>query len=175
MGFGEKLSSLRKQRGMTQVELAEKLSISRQAVSRWERGTAEPSTENLICIGRLFDVSVDDLMDKNSDPQNVPTEQLAVKEQKNETYHELEADQVEPVSQEPIKRRFSLLHVFAVASCVLAVCVIVLVIVLVRLLAERDQQELDDQGIPIIPMEEMDQRRVELPEEATIVITYERP
>ena len=171
MGFGEKLSSLRKQRGMTQVELAEKLGISRQAVSRWERGTAEPSTENLICIGRLFDVSVDDLMDKNSDPQNVPTEQLAVKEQKNETYHELEADQVEPVSQEPIKRRFSLLHVFAVASCVLAVCVIVLV----RLLAERDQQELDDQGIPIIPIEDLNQEYVEVPEEGTIVIMYDEP
>ena len=158
MGFGEKLSFLRKQRGMTQVELAEKLSISRQAVSRWERGTAEPSTENLICIGKLFDVSVDDLMDENSDPQNVPAEQIE--------------DQVASVSQETKKRRFSVLHVFAAASCVLAVCVIVLLIVLVRLLTERDQQELDEQ---VIPMEEMDQRQVEVPEEATIVITYERP
>ena len=161
MGFGEKLSFLRKQHGMTQMELAEKLNISRQAVSRWERGTADPSTENLICIGKLFDVSVDDLMDENSDPQNVPAEQIE--------------DQVASVSQEPKKCRFSLLHVFAAASCVLAVCVIVLLIVLVRLLAERDQQELDDQGIPIIPIEDLNQEYVELPEEATIVITYERP
>lgn len=55
MKFGEKLSFLRKQRGMTQLELAEKLDISRQAVSRWEQGTSEPSTENLVSIGKLFD------------------------------------------------------------------------------------------------------------------------
>lgn len=48
MRFGEKLSFLRKQRGMTQIELAEKLDVSRQAVSRWEQGTSKPSTENLV-------------------------------------------------------------------------------------------------------------------------------
>lgn len=47
MRLGEKLSFLRKQKGMTQMELAEKLDISRQAVSRWEQGISEPSTENL--------------------------------------------------------------------------------------------------------------------------------
>ena len=66
MRFGEKLSLLRKQRGMTQMELAEKLDISRQAVSRWEQGTSEPSTENLVSIGKLFDVSVDALVNENA-------------------------------------------------------------------------------------------------------------
>lgn len=65
MRFGEKLSFLRKQRGMTQMELAEKLDISRQAVSRWEQGTSEPSTENLVSIGKLFDVTVDALVNEN--------------------------------------------------------------------------------------------------------------
>lgn len=65
MRFGEKLSFLRRQRGMTQMELAEKLDISRQAVSRWEQGTSEPSTENLVSIGKLFDVSVDALVNEN--------------------------------------------------------------------------------------------------------------
>lgn len=64
MRFGEKLSFLRKQRGMTQLELAEKLDISRQAVSRWEQGTSEPSTENLVSIGKLFDVTVDALVNE---------------------------------------------------------------------------------------------------------------
>ena len=62
MKFEETLIFLRKQRGMTQNELAEKLDISRQAVSRWERGTAAPSTENLVRIGKLFGVPVDDLV-----------------------------------------------------------------------------------------------------------------
>lgn len=65
MRFGEKLSFLRKQKGMTQMELAEKLDISRQAVSRWEQGISEPSTENLVSIGTLFDVSVDALVNEN--------------------------------------------------------------------------------------------------------------
>ena len=65
MKFGEKLSFLRKQRGMTQIELAEKLDISRQAVSKWEQGTAEPSTDNFIKIGKLFDVTVDALVNED--------------------------------------------------------------------------------------------------------------
>ena len=62
MKFGEKLSFLRKQYGMTQQELAEKLDVSRQAVSRWERMTSDPSTENLISIGKLFEIPVDSLI-----------------------------------------------------------------------------------------------------------------
>lgn len=65
MRFGEKLSFLRKQRGMTQMDLAEKLDISRQAVSRWEQGISEPSTENLVSIGKLFDVTVDALVNED--------------------------------------------------------------------------------------------------------------
>ena len=175
MNFGEKLAFLRKQHGMTQMELAEKLDISRQAVSKWERGTAEPSTENLISIGKLFDVSIDDLVVENSGPPNVPTEQVAVKEQENESCHELKEDQVASVSQEPEKRRFSLLHVFAAASCVLAVCVIVLLIVLVRLLTERNQQELESDLVPIIPIEDLNQEPMEEPENHNIVIMYEDP
>ena len=80
MSFGEKLSFLRKQRGMTQMELAEKLDISRQAVSRWERGTAEPSTENLVSIGKLFDVTVDTLINEDIQLQNGPAVQTAAAE-----------------------------------------------------------------------------------------------
>lgn len=65
MRFGEKLSFLRKQKGMTQMDLAEKLDISRQAVSRWEQGISEPSTENLVSIGKLFDVTVDALVNED--------------------------------------------------------------------------------------------------------------
>lgn len=82
MKLGEKLSFLRKQRGMTQMELAEKLDISRQAVSRWEQGTSEPSTENLVSIGKLFDVSIDDLVNESVQLQTGSTVRVAVVEEK---------------------------------------------------------------------------------------------
>ena len=59
MELQEKLSTLRKQHKMTQMELADKLGVSRQAVSKWEQGTAFPSTENLIQLGKLYGVSIE--------------------------------------------------------------------------------------------------------------------
>ena len=66
MSIGEKLSLLRKQRGMTQMELAEELDVSRQAVSRWEQGLSNPSTDNLVSIAQLFGVSIDALASESS-------------------------------------------------------------------------------------------------------------
>lgn len=59
MKLEEKLVSLRKEKGLTQSELAEMLQVSRQAISRWEVGTAVPSTDNLKYLGQLYDVPVD--------------------------------------------------------------------------------------------------------------------
>ena len=62
MSLATNLSALRKQRGLTQMDLAEKLNVSRQAVSRWEVGAAVPSTDNLKILSNLYGVSVDDLL-----------------------------------------------------------------------------------------------------------------
>ena len=59
MELQEKLSTLRKQHKITQMELADKLGVSRQAISKWEQGTAFPSTENLIKLGKLYGVSIE--------------------------------------------------------------------------------------------------------------------
>lgn len=59
MELQEKLSILRKQHKITQLKLAEKMEVSRQAVSKWEQGTALPSTENLIHLAELYGVSVE--------------------------------------------------------------------------------------------------------------------
>lgn len=53
MELKEKLVALRKEKGLTQLVVAEKLNVSRQAISRWESGTALPSTDNLRCLGAL--------------------------------------------------------------------------------------------------------------------------
>ena len=57
-----KLLKLRKQHNLSQEELAEKLGISRQAVSKWENGTSDPSTSNLIAISKLFNITPEELL-----------------------------------------------------------------------------------------------------------------
>lgn len=67
MKLDEKLISLRKEKGITQLSVAEVLGVSRQAISRWESGTALPSTENLARLSELYHVPVDYLL--NDDAQ----------------------------------------------------------------------------------------------------------
>lgn len=62
MEFSDRLKSLRLQAEMTQAELAEKLSVTRQAVSNYEQGRSFPSLDVLAEIGRIFDVSLDELL-----------------------------------------------------------------------------------------------------------------
>lgn len=62
MKLEEKLVALRKEKGLTQLKLAEMMDVSRQAVSRWEAGVAVPSTDNLKYIGRLYDVPLEYLL-----------------------------------------------------------------------------------------------------------------
>lgn len=62
MEFNEKLQSLRKEKGLTQEELAEVLYVSRTAVSKWESGRGYPNIESLKDISKFFSVSIDDLL-----------------------------------------------------------------------------------------------------------------
>ena len=62
MEFSEKLQTLRKQKGLTQEELAKSLYVSRTAISKWESGRGTPSIESLKAISKFFSVTVDDLL-----------------------------------------------------------------------------------------------------------------
>lgn len=62
MEFHEKLQALRKQQGLTQEELAQKLYVSRTAISKWESGRGYPSIDSLLAISRFFSVSIDLLL-----------------------------------------------------------------------------------------------------------------
>ena len=62
MEFNEKLQELRKQKGLTQEELAELLYVSRTAISKWESGRGFPNIESLKAISKFFSVSLDDLL-----------------------------------------------------------------------------------------------------------------
>ena len=62
MEFSERLKELRRQVGLTQVEVAEKLGISQPAYASWERGVKKPTQENLVKIAQVLNVSVDYLV-----------------------------------------------------------------------------------------------------------------
>lgn len=64
MTFAEKLKSIRKQTGMSQEKLAEKLGVSRQAVTKWETDAGIPDIENIMAVSALFDISIDELLGK---------------------------------------------------------------------------------------------------------------
>lgn len=74
MSFGDNLKLIRKERGITQEQLAEMLDVSRQAVSKWEAGNGYPETDKLVTISKKLNVSLDYLMD------NEPTGVSEVKE-----------------------------------------------------------------------------------------------
>ena len=62
MELKERLAQLRKDHSLSQNDLADKLNVSRQAISRWEQGTAVPSSDNLIYLSRLYGITLDELV-----------------------------------------------------------------------------------------------------------------
>ena len=62
MEFHEKLQHLRKQKGLTQEQLAEKLYVSRAAVSKWESGRGYPGIDSLKAIAKFYCVTIDELL-----------------------------------------------------------------------------------------------------------------
>lgn len=65
--FSEKLYELRKEKGFSQEELAEKLNVARQTISKWETGVTVPDTNNLIELSKIFEITIDDLVGKKED------------------------------------------------------------------------------------------------------------
>lgn len=94
MELSQKLKELRKKQGLTQLELAERLLVSRQAISGWEAGTSRPSTENLQSLSRLFNIPLETLLDDTAEaepaaepaaaPEKLPAEEQAKEEGKGQ-------------------------------------------------------------------------------------------
>ncbi len=125
-----KLVSLRKQKGLTQMELAEKLNVSRQAISRWEVGAAVPSTDNLKVLGDLYEVPVDYFL--NDEIENISSQIKDAQEQ---------------ISQEQEKNGIFLSRRIVYAGVAV---ILVLLVVIISTLAVRNQNQEQ-----VIPMEEM--------------------
>ena len=62
MTLGQRISLYRKKLNISQEELGARLGVSRQAVSKWETGTADPSTSNLLALAKLFGVRPEELL-----------------------------------------------------------------------------------------------------------------
>lgn len=80
--IANRLLELRKAHGLSQEQLADSLGISRQAVSKWERAEASPDTDNLICLAKLYNISLDSLLqiEENNNDLDVSKEDNEVEE-----------------------------------------------------------------------------------------------
>ena len=77
----DKIIKLRKENGWSQEELAEKIDVSRQTISRWENGTALPDAQNVLQISKLFHVTTDYLLNDDYKSDNdIPVVQIATKD-----------------------------------------------------------------------------------------------
>ena len=82
MAFSEKLLTLRKANNLTQEQLAEKLDVSRQSISKWESGQATPELEKIVVMSAIFDVTTDYLLKSSEiDDLSVKTEMLEKQQQ----------------------------------------------------------------------------------------------
>ena len=85
MDLPERLAALRKRAGLSQGDVAERLNVSRQAVSRWETGFTVPSTDNLSRLGRLYGVTLDELLSYSAAlPPEKPQEEAPAQQPKAE-------------------------------------------------------------------------------------------
>lgn len=136
MDLQNNVVSLRKAQGLNQEALAERLGVTRQTVSNWERGLAEPLGENLVALSKLFGVPAETLV--RSSPQTAeqaeqpqPTEQVAQEpeqeEQKEETGRPEQAEQeaaTESSQEVPVLHKKRFLRRLAVAGAGIGILVI---------------------------------------------------
>ena len=88
MNFSEKLTALRRREGMSQEQLADRLGVTRQSVSKWESGAAQPELAKLVALSELFRVSVDylvkDYIEEPESPEKGGTSTARLEEQVEE-------------------------------------------------------------------------------------------
>ena len=83
MNFAEKMIELRKQQNLSQQDLADRLGVSRQAISRWETGAVQPLADSVKSLAQVFQVSTDYLLNDDLDtPTPPPTAQPAPPQEK---------------------------------------------------------------------------------------------
>lgn len=95
--IANRLVNLRKEKGLSQEQLAEKIGVSRQAVSKWERSEASPDTDNIILLARLYNISLDDLLRTEDD---IPEAEITEEEPEASGFEQTEDDAPEETAEE---------------------------------------------------------------------------
>jgi len=94
LNFKENLKKLRKEKNISQEQLAEKLNISRQAISKWESGKAYPDIDNLILLRDIFNVSLDELIvNEKADKEKSINQEEHVSSDNSDSYDEEDEDE----------------------------------------------------------------------------------
>ena len=138
MELKDKLVSLRKGKGLSQLELAETLNVSRQAVSRWEVGTSVPTMEKLIALSKLYDIPLDELIHQKEEQENT----VQALEQ-----NEKEGEKQQDIDTEYYHIKKGIVRMGAVFMLILAVVISCIGVYLIR-----NQQHSEE----VIPIEELD-------------------
>lgn len=139
MRLEEKLTVLRKESGYTQLDLAEKVRVSRQAISKWETGRALPSMEKLKYLSELFGVSVDYLLSDDMTEEPKPKEQEPAPEPQTEEPQTEEAVFPEKEKGKPVRWKY-------ITALLLAVLLGLLIGVFVGKYSERHISIVDIPG-----------------------------
>ena len=87
MQIGNKINQLRKLSGMTQEQLAEKLNVSRQTISKWEAGGTSPDLDSIVKVSKIFHVSLDDLLTEGESDVTKNDEQITIEDLVNINLH----------------------------------------------------------------------------------------
>ena len=140
--IANRLVNLRKSNNLSQEALAEKLGISRQAVSKWERAEASPDTDNLILLSRLYGVSLDELLKTEdeipittAEPSNegMKDEEKTQKDNEGNLFEEVKKSDIEDDDEEEISKlgeiceRIPMLWIvilaYFITGCVFGACI----------------------------------------------------
>lgn len=105
--IANKLVKLRKENGLSQEQLAQKLGISRQAVSKWERAEASPDTDNLIELAKLYHISLDELLLNQTEENDIKDET----EQDNDKYVHVGFDGIHVKDEDEVHVSWDGIHV----------------------------------------------------------------
>lgn len=112
--IASRLARLRKEKGFSQEDLADKLGISRQAVSKWERAEASPDTDNLILLARLYDVSLDTLLSTDAKDEEIKTEVVdSIKKEEDDKHEHEDKEESKNLVINIIRSVYTLLVVIA--------------------------------------------------------------